>query len=304
MVLKDLFTGNNQDTPTIWNIIDVIAAILLIAFCFAKKQNKNRALLNKQTSMDWIHHSIVRVSDSTIVSNGALMSEHARYRVYLENGTSKNMQSIDCQVIKRTERPPKIVQSEAQQTDNRVVASGPSTESEEAHQIIEMLNDNGISCFYHFTSKRNLASIEEHGGLYSWKEMEKRGINAPFIGGSGDDGLSHRLDEKAGLSDYVRLSFCKKHPMAYRHEQNGEPLVLLLIDIGVAVLRDTQFSSMNATDSKCKVARGLDGLKLLDFNAVRRTYVSRDDPDFKSHQAEILVKNHIPFKCIKYCKPV
>lgn len=173
------------------------------------------------------------------------------------------------------------------------------TEPEEATEILKLLKENGIEYFYHFTSKRNLESIKKHGGLYSWKELEKRGINAPFIGGSGDNGLSHNLDLKAGLADYVRLSFCKDHPMSFRHKQNGEPIVLLAIDITVATQPNTKFSNINATDNMCTVAEGLEGLKLVDFNAVKRTHVSRDDSDFKLHQAEILVKNHIPIKYIK-----
>ena len=174
-----------------------------------------------------------------------------------------------------------------------------SSEQQEASQILKLLKNTGIEYFYHFTSKRNLESIKKHGGLYSWKELEKRGINAPFIGGSGDNGLSHKLDLKTGLADYVRLSFCKDHPMSFRHKQSGEPIVLLAIDITVATLPNTKFSNINATDNMCTVAEGLKGLKLVDFNAVKRTHVSRDDSDFKPHQAEILVKNHIPIKYIK-----
>lgn len=173
------------------------------------------------------------------------------------------------------------------------------TEPEEATEILKLLKENRIEYFYHFTSKRNLESIEKHGGLFSWKELENRGINAPFIGGSGDNGLSHNLDLKAGLADYVRLTFCRDHPMMYRHKQNAEPLVLLAIDITVATQPNTKFSNINATDNMCTVAEGLEGLKLVDFNAVKRTHVSRDDSDFKPHQAEILVKNHIPIKYIK-----
>ena len=41
--------------------------------------------------------------------------------------------------------------------------------------ILNLLRNNGINCFYHFTARKNLASIRELGGLYSWFNMEKNG---------------------------------------------------------------------------------------------------------------------------------
>jgi len=40
-----------------------------------------------------------------------------------------------------------------------------------------------ITLLYHFTDRRNLASIREHGGLYPMTKLKKRNIKVPAPGG-------------------------------------------------------------------------------------------------------------------------
>ena len=162
--------------------------------------------------------------------------------------------------------------------------------------IVKLLNDNSINCFYHFTSAENLDSIRKYGGLYSWWSLEQRNINVPFLGGKG---VGQDLDRKYGLQDYVRLSFCDDHPMQYKHRQDGVQLILLQIDTEVATWRDTLFSDINATDNDHQCGGTLADLQKVNFEAVKKHYVSRGDADFKPHQAEILVKTFIPVNYIK-----
>ncbi|MBO7478252.1 MAG: DUF4433 domain-containing protein [Salinivirgaceae bacterium] len=162
--------------------------------------------------------------------------------------------------------------------------------------IIKLLNDNSINCFYHFTSAENLDSIRKYGGLYSWWSLEQRNINVPFLGGKG---VGQDLDRKYGLQDYVRLSFCDDHPMQYKHRQDGVQLILLQIDTEVATWRDTLFSDINATDNDHQCGGTLADLQKVNFEAVKKHFVSRGDADFKPHQAEILVKTFIPVNYIK-----
>ena len=110
--------------------------------------------------------------------------------------------------------------------------------------------------------------------------------------------LSQGLDRYNGVADYVHLSFCNDHPMAYRHIQNGEDIVVLKISTEVAMLDGTMFSDMNAVDSRAHCAPGLKGLEQVDFVATSKRYVKGDDPLFKYKQAEILVKTHVPLKYI------
>lgn len=155
----------------------------------------------------------------------------------------------------------------------------------------QVLLGHGINCLYHFTDERNLENIRKYGGLISWYSCAKHEIG--IISAGGDD-LSRNLDVRYNLQDYVRLSFCRDHPMAYKHKLAGKKLVLLMIKIDVALWEDTLFSNMNATDNEHSHGGSLNDLKRIDFAAVKKNFVSRDDSDFKFHQAEILVKTAIP----------
>ena len=84
--------------------------------------------------------------------------------------------------------------------------------------------------------------------------------------------------------------------MAYR--LRDKDLVLLIIKIDVAWLKGTLYSDINAAALNHQHGSKLKDLQLVDFNAVKRHYVSRDDEDFGAHQAEVLVKTHIPSKYI------
>ena len=181
-----------------------------------------------------------------------------------------------------------------------VITKGKSDDFEveyksNTEQILRLLRDKNIKYLYHFTSADNIPSIKKNKGLYSWDYMDRHGITIPVAGG---DIMSRSLDMKYNLQDYVRLSFCQDHPMAYRLRMAGERIVLLMIDIRAAAFAGTQYSDMNATDSRHHHGPSMSDLERVDFSAVKRTYVSSSDPDFKTHQAEVMVKTHIPSEYI------
>lgn len=159
----------------------------------------------------------------------------------------------------------------------------------------QILDNNGIRYLYHFTDRRNIPSIKRHGGLFSWHYCKKNNITIPCQGGDYD---SQELDKKYGLEDYVRLSFCNDHPMAYRLQQSGSDIVILKIEVDVALLKGTLFSDINAADKLHTHGGELDDLKRVNFNATKRNYVRKDDDDFKPHQAEVMVKTFVPKKYI------
>ena len=97
----------------------------------------------------------------------------------------------------------------------------------------------------------------------------------------------------------MRLSFCDDHPMAYRLKQSGSNIVILRIMADVALLKDTQFSDMNAADKRHTHGKKLSHLQMVDFDATRMHYLRSDDPNFKPHQAEVMVKTFIPLKYIE-----
>ena len=152
-----------------------------------------------------------------------------------------------------------------------------------AEEIINYLKIKGVRYFYHFTDENNLQSIKKYGGLYSWYYLKQNDIKIPNSGG---DSLSKQLDMRYGLQDYVRLSFCNDHPMAYRLRQSGARLVLLKIKIDVAGFRETQFSDMNASDSGHQHGGEFQDLRRVHIRATKSSCVSKTDAVFKPHQAE------------------
>jgi len=156
-----------------------------------------------------------------------------------------------------------------------------------------VLQENGITSFYHFTDYQNLKSIKDNEGLYSWYYADSNGIIINFPGG---DTLSRDLDKRYGLQDYVRVSFCSDHPMQYRLKQRGRNLVLLKVDIEVAYYQNTIFCNINATDSNHMKGTELKDLERIKFLATKRTFVRKEDLDFKYHQAELLIKTWIPIE--------
>lgn len=162
-------------------------------------------------------------------------------------------------------------------------------------EIQRVLQENGITTFYHFTDFHNLKSIKGNNGLYSWYYADTNGIVITFPGG---DTLSRDLDRRYGLQDYVRVSFCPDHPMQYRLKLEGRNLALLEVDVEIAYYENTIFCNMNATDSSHMKGSELKDLERIKFSATKKSYLRKDDPDFKHHQAEVLVKTWIPLEHI------
>ena len=166
----------------------------------------------------------------------------------------------------------------------------------DANKILQYLRMKGITRFYHFTDRQNLIRIKQLGGLYSWYYCEQNGIEIPNPGGDYD---SRRYDIRHGLQDYVRLSFCDDHPMAWRKHKEGSSLLLLYIDINVATFKDTLFTDRNAASSSFACGGNYDDLMKINIQATQRNYVSRNEGEiFFQHQAECMIKTFIPLRYI------
>ena len=90
----------------------------------------------------------------------------------------------------------------------------------------QVLKEGKIRKLYHFTDFDNLESIIKHGGLFSWKDCEEKGIK---IAKPGSSDSSRSLDLRDRLEHYVRLSFTDDHPMKHVAMKEGRisnPLVL------------------------------------------------------------------------------
>lgn len=161
--------------------------------------------------------------------------------------------------------------------------------TQEQLKILSFIQENKIERLYHFTAIDNLKSINKIGALLSFKECKTRGI-VPIGGGNE---LSKQIDNRRGLDDYVRLSFCSDHPMRWHLKSNGIPTILIAYDPKVLLLPGVLVSDINAIDSRAVIAEAYTGLQKVKIDAIHRMYVSNTDPDFKYHQAEILIPHSL-----------
>ena len=164
--------------------------------------------------------------------------------------------------------------------------------------ISKYLKEIGITCFYHFTDRSNIDSIKFNGGLFSWYYCMENNISITKPGG---DQVSRNGDIKYNLQDYVRLSFCKKHPMQYICVKDGriQHPVILEISIEVAELETTLFSDINAVDKNHKIGGDLSFLRKINHSLFSKDYRDLSISEKKEFQAEVLIKTWIPIKFIK-----
>lgn len=162
----------------------------------------------------------------------------------------------------------------------------------------QVLKEGKITKLYHFTDRDNLESIIKHGGLYSWKDCEDKGIKIAKPGGSG---TSRSLDQRDGLQYYARLSFVPDHPMMYVAMDDGRISnpVVLEIDMEVALWEDSMYADRNMTKNGANVGGTLDDLKAVHFGLFwGRRYFDMSEEAKMYYKAEVLVKHFIPLKYI------
>ena len=165
----------------------------------------------------------------------------------------------------------------------------------EFKQLLEKYN---ITKFYHFTDHDNVDSIIKNGGLFSYGDCIKRGIRINRPGGSA---LSHELDYKENLQNYVRVSLCKKHPMMFTAIQDERIVnpVILEIDTDVLFIEGNIFSDKNAVRKDSCKGKSFADFSRIHFNTVKqRNQFEVDDDEQDYYQAEILVPHHISLNYI------
>lgn len=162
-----------------------------------------------------------------------------------------------------------------------------------------ILYQHKIVKLYHFTDRDNLESIIKNGGLYSWKDCERKGIKIAKPGG---DQLSRDLDRRDDLQHYVRISFTTQHPMMFVAMRDGRVSnpVILEIDPEVIYWQDSKYANMNATRNEANRGNTLEDFKKIHFQSVKaRSHFDLAEEEQPYFQAEILVKNFIPLEFIK-----
>lgn len=163
----------------------------------------------------------------------------------------------------------------------------------------DILLENNIFKFYHFTYENNLQSIEKMDGLFSWKYCENNNIQIPMPGGNS---LSRELDSRKGLEDYVRLCFTKDHPMYNILSRNQDRrMTFLEIDPRICYFSDTLFSDINATANMANIGPNENDFSRIKLDVINNKvkYPKMDyEKKKKYRQAEVLVLTHLPSKYI------
>ncbi len=161
------------------------------------------------------------------------------------------------------------------------------------------LQRNGIKKLYHFTDEANLKSIIQNGGLYSWHYCVVNNLRIERPGGGE---LSRLLDKKAGLENFVRLSFTPDHPMMYAAINDGriQSPVVLEIDNEVIFFKDSKFSDKNATRTGVNIGQTFNDFAKIRFDILSSSdYLNTTDENKPYFQAEVLVKEKILLEHIK-----
>ena len=179
------------------------------------------------------------------------------------------------------------VEAPAQANENKVLTCSN----------IQVLRNNDVRSLFHFTDASNLESISKHG-LLTWKKLGEQQIAARMNSSE----LSHRLDTKAGLADFVRLSFCEKHPMMYLALKDGRisKPVVLEIKLEVVSRPGVLFCAINAASSAAKASEDPSVIHFETVRANSQRSVAASERVF--FQGEVLVPDCIPPHLIKIPK--
>jgi ssDNA thymidine ADP-ribosyltransferase, DarT len=86
---------------------------------------------------------------------------------------------------------------------------------------------------------------------------------------------------------FIKSKTQKKHSRAF-----------FKIKTNAIFLQNTCFSDMNATDAGHTHGSNLSDLERVNFAATKMTYLTKEDPNFKFSQAEVMVKTWIPLEYI------
>ncbi|MCU0470848.1 MAG: DarT ssDNA thymidine ADP-ribosyltransferase family protein [Arcicella sp.] len=198
------------------------------------------------------------------------------------------------QLKKQEEREKQILQDKLNKRKIQLLEK-----KENWREIENILKQNGIVKFYHFTDKANLQSIKTNNGLYSWDYCIKNNINVPYFGGGE---LSRSLDSKANLQNYVRVSFTRQHPMMYVAQKEGriQNPIILEISLDVAYLLNTKYSDRNATKNGVRIGNDIEALNRIKFDLVKKNkHFDIENEEERSYfQAELLILEHIPIEFI------
>ncbi len=163
---------------------------------------------------------------------------------------------------------------------------------------------DAIRHLLHFTDKRNIDSIKQHG-LCSLARLRSLDIAIPAPGGSD---LSHDLDVSKGLDGYVHLCLTNGHPMKKIAMDDGRigECAHLGVDLSVLGRDGVLFAPGNSVRSGVEVVSLAEALEsgMIDFPGLYTYYDWSTDEGNARRQAvdryEVLVPDLIPVDLLKF----
>ncbi|CAN7343614.1 DarT ssDNA thymidine ADP-ribosyltransferase family protein [Bradyrhizobium sp. LjRoot220] len=140
--------------------------------------------------------------------------------------------------------------------------------------------------FYHFTDRKNLPLIRQHG-LLSTKELKRLGL---FNGiKTGGDANSLASDHAKGTDDYVCLCFTSSHPMVHTAMNDERKLDPVYLEIHPNVIKLPNVMITNAPSNQAGIVRvpAATALDQLDLEVIyTRTDWSNADIQSRLQKAE------------------
>lgn len=155
----------------------------------------------------------------------------------------------------------------------------------------EFLEQNGIDRLYHFTSSKNVSSINKNG-ICSLYELKQRGIITDFTSSP----TSRNIDERKGLTDYIHLGYEQKHPMLMMALSDGILSHFKVYEINPLLIieKDTMYSLGNVAANIAQISDDIQFFFKIPFHRFhKKEYLSLSAEDKTLFQSEVLIKNKI-----------
>lgn len=159
-------------------------------------------------------------------------------------------------------------------------------------EIYKTLKANSIDRLYHFTDISNLKSILDHGAILSNNYLTNNRVSAKYSSSE----TSREMDMRAGLGEFVHLSFVRNHPMMFVAHNAGRIRrpVIIEIDPTIALMPHAIFTNMNALKTSSSRGGSNAFLKTIRFDIIKRkNYFDLMQHERPYYQAEVLVKNRV-----------
>jgi len=161
-------------------------------------------------------------------------------------------------------------------------------------ELSKLFRQYNVASIWHFTDASNFATIKKYG-LLCLKLIEQKGVSVNCFGGNA---ISHDLDKRYGIHQYVHAAFIPKHPMLYAKKRNGEIKNPIWLEIDIKALDNPAVlycdKVANATNARLFSASKVE--ERIDLN---RLFTDHSFEAKETQKAQILIPNFIPFQLIQ-----